>query len=61
MIAEKVISSIIVCSDFPNTLREVKTRKQIPNRLDEVLRICEGLSDRGSIFAVQLKTNILQE
>ncbi len=39
IMATKVISSMIVFSDFPNTLSEVKTRKQIPNRLEDVFKM----------------------
>jgi hypothetical protein len=44
IIATKVISSITVCCDFPNTFSDVKRRKQIPNRFDDVLRIWGDLS-----------------
>jgi hypothetical protein len=42
--ATKVISSIAVCWDFPNTFSDVKRRKQIPNRFDEVFKMCGDLS-----------------
>jgi hypothetical protein len=38
-IAKVVISSIIVFPDTFNNLREVSTTKQIPNRLEEALRM----------------------
>ena len=42
-IARKVISSIAVCRDFPNTFSDVKRRKQIPNRFDDVFKMCGDL------------------
>ena len=44
MIATKVISSITVCCDFPNTFNDVRRRKQIPKRLDDVFRMWGDLS-----------------
>jgi len=43
-IAKVVISSIIVFPDTFNNLREVSTTKQIPNRLEEALRMWGDLS-----------------
>ena len=43
-IATNVISSIAVCWDFPNTFNDVKRRKQIPNRFDDVFKMCGDLS-----------------
>ena len=44
IIAAEAISSIIVPSDMLRTLREERTIKQSPNRLDEELRMLEDLS-----------------
>ena len=43
--ATNVVSSINVWPDFPNTLSDVTTRKQMPNRFDDVFRMCGDLSD----------------
>src|SRR4030095_2583581 len=42
--ATKVMSSIAVCCDFPSTFSDVNRRKQIPNKLDDVFRMCGDLS-----------------
>jgi hypothetical protein len=44
IIAAKVISSMTVCRDFPSTLSDVIRRKQMPNKFDDVFRICGDLS-----------------
>lgn len=49
-VATKVMSSIAVCCDFPNTFSDVKRRKQIPKRFDDVFKMCGDLS----IFRVQI-------
>ena len=44
IMAAKVISSIIDCSDFPSSLIDVRIRKQMPSKLDDVFKICGDLS-----------------
>lgn len=44
IIATVVSSSMIVLPEIFNSLREVSTTKQSPNKLDEAFNICGDLS-----------------